>query len=374
MNEERCERVAVIMAGGAGERFWPLSRCTRPKQLLDLTDSGSCLLAEAVGRIAPLVAPERIFIVTGRHLQDAIRQASLGIASENVIAEPCKRNTAGCLVYAAAAILSRLPSDPSRISMGVVTADHQISPADRFQETVRVAFEAAEDEDALVTIGIRPTRAETGYGHIEIPAALPETQAEGAAHPVCEVLSFREKPDIDTARRFLATGRFLWNSGMFFWRLSTFLTEMQHAAPEFAGAARDIQAALRASDQEAADCVFAGLPDISIDYALMERARSVLVVPGTFAWDDIGAWDALDRTFPHDEHGNIAVGDPILVDSENCIVYNASGAAGTAVAVVGMADTVVVTTEDAVAVVAKDRAQDVKAAVTELRRRESSQL
>jgi len=367
-------RIAVIMAGGVGERFWPLSRRHRPKQLLNLTSPTSSLLAESVARITPLIPAENVFVVTGRHLQPVIREAEVGIPAENVVAEPCKRNTAGCLVYAAAVALARYPVDADRISMAVVTADHLIADRNKFLGTVSAALQAAESQDALVTIGIQPTRPETGYGYIEIPEQAQPAPGGSADFPVYPVRRFCEKPDASTARRFVETGRFLWNSGMFFWRISSFVAEFEQVNPEIAAAARGIRAALESGDQAGAERVFETLPDISIDYALMEQARRVLVAPGAFPWDDVGAWDALDRTFPRDARGNVAVGDPVLIDSRNCIVYNDPGAERTAVAVVGASDMVVVVTEDGVVVAPKARAQEVRAAVTQLRERGAAQL
>jgi len=367
-------RMAVIMAGGVGERFWPLSRRARPKQLLRLTSPTQSLLGEAVARLRPLISAEHIFILTGRHLVPAIRDAGLGIPAANVVGEPCKRNTAGCLVYAAATALAVSGRDAADLTMAVVTADHQIGEHDRFRTTLAAALDAAERDAALVTVGIRPGRPATGYGYIEMPAGAEPTPGSSAESPVYPVARFLEKPDPATAEQFMTDGRHLWNSGMFFWRVSSFIAELEHASPAHAAAVETVRRALAAGDQTSADRAFAALPDISIDYALMEHARRILVVPGVFPWEDLGAWDGLDRTFDHDANGNIAIGDPVLVDSRNCIVYNEPGAPRMAVGVVGLADLVVVTTADAVVVVPKHRAQDVRAVVAELQRRGASQV
>lgn len=383
-------RIAVIMAGGAGERFWPLSRQSRPKQLLNLDDPRRCLLQEAIARLAPLIPPERILVVTGRHLVAPIRAARVGVPDENVLAEPLKRNTAGCLAYAAAVAQARFGA-PARISMAVVTADHRIQRAGRFRAAVAAALNAAETQDALVTIGVRPDRPETGYGYIEVadPAAGKTARREQAPMPktampartpknpevqIFPVAQFCEKPDRITAEAFLRAGRFYWNSGMFFWKLDTFLSEMKAATPAIHAAIAAMARALAKGDVEAVEKTFAGLPDISIDYALMEKARRRLVTVSDFGWDDIGAWDALDRTLPHDAAGNVAVGDPILVDSTGCIVYNEAGAARMAVGVIGMKDVAVIVAGDAVLVVPKQRAQEVKEVVKALRARRAPQL
>ena len=367
-------RVVVIMAGGVGERFWPLSRRHHPKQLLNLTEAPESPLVEAIGRSRELVSAERIFVATVPHLQAVLQSADLGIPVENVIAEPAKRNTAGCLAYAAATLLARFGVPPEEIAMAVLTADHRIPDTEAFLEAVRSAWAAAESLDSLVTIGIRPSRPDPGFGYIEIAENAEPVAGLAGGQPVFPVVRFHEKPPAEEAARYLAEGRYFWNSGMFFWRVSTFLEEFEHSRPEFAAAVRDLARGLTAGDARAVETRFAALPDISIDYALMEGARSVLVVPGQFAWDDIGSWDALDRGFSPDRHGNVCVGDPVLVDVEDCIVYNAVGREAVEVAVVGLRDVVVVVTRDAVLVMDKQRAQDVKKVVAELRRRGSSCL
>lgn len=367
-------RVAVIMAGGSGERFWPLSRRLMPKQLLKLADPDRTLLQEAVDRIAPVIPLGRVFVATARHLQQAVRRAGLGIPDENVLAEPCKRNTAGCLAYAAGQLLHRFGGDGSGLVMATVTADHAIGDPDAFGATAEAAMAAAEAEDALVTIGIQPTRPETGYGYIEVPEGAAPAAGSAATRPVYPVAQFREKPDAATAQQFIESGRFFWNSGMFFWRMSTFLAELDRAAPAFSRTAREIADALTRDDAEAADRVFEALENVSIDYALMERSRNVLVARGDFPWDDVGAWSALDRSLPHDASGNVTAGEPVLIDTTGSIVYNAAGDDRMAVAVLGCRDVVVVACEDGVLVMPKDRAQDAKQVVAELRARGSDRL
>lgn len=365
--QNSCLQIAVIMAGGAGERFWPLSRRQRPKQLLHLGERDRSLLAATVARVAPEIPPERILVVTGRHLVRPIRDAGTGLPPENIIAEPCKRNTAGCLIYAAAVALARFHTQPESLVMSVLTADHQVGDGPGFLQTLRAAQAAAVREPALVTIGIRPERPETGYGYIEIPDGAAPRPGSDSDCPVFPVGRFREKPDLATAREFLAASRFLWNSGMFFWRVRTFLDELRQARPDMADSAARLVAAMAEGDRETAARCFEELPAISVDCALMEGARQVLVVPARFEWDDVGAWDALDRTYPHDGDGNVALGEPVLIDSSNCIVVNEPGAEAVAVAVVGASDLVVVVTEDGVLVVPKKRAQSVRAAVKALR-------
>ena len=368
------ERVIVIMAGGAGQRFWPLSREHHPKQLLRLADPERSLLEQAVDRAAALVARERIFVVTGRHLVDPIRQARTGLAPEHVIGEPCKRNTAGCLVYATADILAQLDQEPDTLTMGVLTADQRVQDIEVFLGTANAAFSAAEGNDALVTIGIQPSRPETGYGYIETDTLAGPIHGASLHYPVYPVLRFHEKPDAETAGRYVARDGFYWNSGMFFWRVSVFLDELGHTDPAHVRTLHAIHRALRRGDQRTADAEFATLPDRSIDYALLEGARRVLVTLGRFAWDDVGSWDALARSLPSDAHGNVSMGDPVIIDSRESIVINGPGAGRMAVAVLGVRDLVVVVSEDGVVVVPKDQAQRVREVVQELHRRGATQV
>ena len=369
----RPTRIGVIMAGGSGERFWPLSRFHHPKQLLALTGTGRSLLAESVQRLQPCIPRDRIFVATSRHLVEAIREAGV-VPPENVWAEPCKRNTAGCLIYAAAECLTRFPEAAEELAVAVVTADHWIGAPERFTTAVEKALAVAEAEPALATIGIAPTRPETGYGYVEIAADAKPLGTAAAEPPVFPVARFREKPDRNTAEAFIHSGRFFWNSGMFFWRVGTFLRELERARPEMARVARDLTAPLSTGDSETALRVFETLEDISIDYALMERARRVVMVRGDFPWDDVGSWDALERFLDQDEAGNSLVGDAVVLDSRNCIVYNQPGDPPTAVGVLGAQDLIVVATRDAVLVLPKDRSQEVRRIVAELRQRGAGQV
>ena len=287
-----------------------------------------------------------------------------------MIAEPCKRNTCGALAYAAAHLLAEHGGDGADLSMAITTADHLIGEEDRFREIVLAALDAAETQDALAVLGVVPTRPETGYGYIQIRG---DGAAADGAIPVYPVSAFHEKPNRERAQDFMASGRHFWNSGMFFWKVSTFLTELDEACPEFATATRAMAKAKQAGDEQAVRAVFEGLENISIDYALMERAKKVIMARADFPWDDVGAWPALERSLPRDDKGNVTVGDPVVEDSEGCIVYNEPGADTMAVGVVGAEDLCVVVTKDAVLVVPKDRAQDVRQIVRKLREKDRPQ-
>ncbi|MBI5092049.1 MAG: mannose-1-phosphate guanylyltransferase [Candidatus Hydrogenedentes bacterium] len=372
--EAVAQRVGVILAGGSGERFWPLSRRRLPKQLLRLTSPDQTMLGEAVARVAPLIPREHIYIVTGEHLVDPIRDAGVGIPDANILAEPAKRNTAGALSYAAAYLLSKYGGDGSALTMAVTTADHTIGDADRFCGTVEAALEAAEREGALATLGVVPTRPETGFGYIQISENAKPLASRREGYPVYPVKAFHEKPSQEVAEDFIATGHYFWNSGMFFWKISSFLAELERPRPDFTKAIHAMTEALRHNDSAKVREIFEGLEDISIDYALMEHARNVVVARADFPWDDVGAWNALDRAQAHDADGNVAIGQPIVVDSKDCIVYNDTGQENMAVCVVGCEELIVVATKDAVLVIPKDRAQDVRHAVQELKRRNAPQV
>jgi mannose-1-phosphate guanylyltransferase len=366
-------RVAVVMAGGSGERFWPLSRRSTPKQLLPLTESGQTLLQESVERIAGVIPPERVFIITSAQIRDAAA-AACSVPDENVLAEPCKRNTAGCLAFAASHIMARFNVPADQITMSVLTADHRIGDAAAFCDCVRAALETVESQPALGVIGIAPTRPETGYGYIELPGDAAPALISPKGVGVYPVLRFHEKPDAAKAAEFVASGRYLWNSGMFFWTLSTFLAELGHASPGHAAAVESMTAALHDHDTARVDAEFTALTNISIDYALMEKARNIVMARGDFEWEDIGSWEAVGRIFPRDEEGNVVSGDAVLVDTRDSIVFKTPGAADITVATLGLDNMVVVVVGDAVLVMPRDRAQDVRGIVEEIRRKGGERL
>jgi mannose-1-phosphate guanylyltransferase len=266
--------------------------------------------------------------------------------------------------------------------MAVLTTDHEIGAPDRFRATVDAALRFAAENDALVTIGVQPTRAETGYGYVEVEANDDPRSASGTSHerdasgasgavPVPRrVLRFREKPDPATAEQYLRSGRHYWNSGMFFWRVATFLQGLEHHMAPLHAATRRMIASLGPDSRAALREIFTPLADVSVDVGLMEHARNVWMIPAVFPWDDVGAWDALERSRPKDSSGNVVVGDPIFIDARDCIVFNDAGADHMAVAVVGVDNLIVATTPDGVLVCTKERAQDVRRVVAELRARQ----
>lgn len=343
------KRVAVVMAGGSGERFWPVSTKERPKQFLKLADPGKTLLAQSVERAAALSSPAQTYIATARHLAEMSGTACPQVPKPNILAEPAKRNTAGALVWVAANLIAQYPDNWAFLTVAVLTADQRIHTQTQFEETANRAMDAAESQGAIVTIGIRPDRPETGFGYIDCGEPVGE---------VFKVNKFTEKPDRATAEEFLSAGNFLWNSGMFFYTLPTFMSELERHQPDLAAGARKIAGELARGDGAAADATFEGLASISIDYALMEKSSKVLVAEATFEWDDLGAWDAIARTFPPDPQGNVAVGPSKVIESQDNVVYNESGRQ--VVNLLGVQGLAVVVTDGEILVMPTEKAQEVK--------------
>ncbi|HWA83672.1 MAG TPA: sugar phosphate nucleotidyltransferase [Fimbriimonadaceae bacterium] len=328
-------RVAVILAGGSGERFWPLSTPERPKQLLRLSDPERTLLEVARDRAAPIFGVEHLYVVTGSRIGPAIEHSGL-IPSGQVFIEPAAKNTLGALCWAVAQLRAR--GYPDETVMAVLTADHAIGDLDVFETTVRSAMELARETQGLVTIGIKPTRAETGYGYIH------RDEPVGAGF---RVRRFAEKPPAETARAYVESGESFWNSGMFFWTIGAFLSELRRHVPEASDVVEELAHRPGA---------FARLPSIAIDRALMEHSENVYVVPGTFSWDDVGSWDSLSRTHPADPRGNILLGESAEIDCSDCIVVSEEIPVG----VLGVRDLIIVGTPNGVLVCHKSEAQRVR--------------
>ncbi len=343
---------AVVMAGGSGTRFWPASRAHRPKQLLPLGGGERSLLAETVERIAPIVPIERTIVVTAAVLEDATRRELPALPAHNLLAEPAPRNTAPCIGWATRAVLAR---DPDAL-VAVLPSDQHVADRAGFEAAVRRALEVAQVRE-LATIGIRPTRPDTGFGYIETGHAIP-SGPDGTR----EVARFVEKPDLARAKEYLASGRFLWNSGMFFFRASAMDAAIRAHLPELA---KGLDGML---DAAAVRAVFPTLPSISIDYGVVERVGAapgkVGVVPGDFGWSDVGSWESAWELAPKDRDGNALAEGTIAVDARNNLVRATSGKV---VAVVGVDDLVVVETDDAILVMPRTRAQDVRAVVEALK-------
>ena len=350
---ERARVWAVIMAGGAGTRFWPASRQRRPKQLLPLGGGDEPLLAATVRRLAPLVTEERVVVVTGEHLADATARAVPGVPRAQILCEPAPRNTAPCIAWASATI-ARL--DPDAVVM-VLPSDHFITDEPAFRAVLERAVASAE-RGRVTTIGIVPTRAETGYGYIELGDALDDAPGARA------VARFVEKPDRARAEQFLAGKKHLWNAGMFFFRAREMKDLVARHLPDLAAGIATIDAS--PADVDVLRAVFPKLPSISIDHGVMEKASGLAVVPGEFGWNDVGSWQSAWELAEHDASGNAVSPGSLAIDAKNNLVRSL-GAQKKVIALVGVEDLVVVDTDDAILVLPRERAQDVRLVVEALK-------
>jgi mannose-1-phosphate guanylyltransferase len=353
---------AVIPAGGAGTRLWPLSRATRPKFLLPLTGDRS-LLQQTVDRLRPLAPPARTVVVCGPAHAPAIVRQLPEVPEGNLLVEPSPKGSAPAIGLAAALIARQ---DPDAV-MGSFAADHDIADPAAFAAAVRTAITAAET-GCLCTIGLTPTRPETGYGYIERGDEV-VVDGDGVAY---RARRFVEKPDLARATEYVASGRFVWNASMFIWRVGMLLDELARQLPELhAGLMRicDVWETPR-RDRVVAE-VWAGLEEATIDHGIMERAERVAVVPAEMGWSDVGDWNGLGELIDRDDVGNSVRGDLVQIESTGCVVWSETNRL---VALIGLEDTVVVDTPDALLVIDRGRAQDVKRIVDELKKRKRAEV
>jgi len=346
-------RFAVIMAGGKGERFWPLSTATRPKQVLSLV-GGRPMLAQAVDRLKGFIPPERILIITSAALVDVSREAVPELPAANVIGEPCGRDTAAACALGAAVVKSRCAEG----TFCILTADHVIKRIDRFLQILDHGFAIAERGESLVTIGIKPVFPSTGFGYI----ACGETLSEGDVR-VFRARRFVEKPDSRTAESYLAAGTYLWNSGMFIWRAEALLDALKRYEMPVYEMATAMQSVVdTAAFESTLATLYNQLGRISIDYAVMEKASNIVTVAGDFEWYDVGSWPALEDHFAKDADGNVIIGEGAVLDSDGNVVVSPNRLT----ALIGVHDLVVVHAEKATLICPKSRAQDVKQLVQQL--------
>lgn len=344
---------ATIMAGGTGQRFWPLSRREKPKQFLPLVGDRS-MLQLTVERLAGLVPIDKVMVVTGEAYLDVVRAQLPLVPPENVLVEPCGRDTAAAIGLAALHVQKR----DSNGVMIVAPADHFISDKEKFQAVLRTGIEMAAGGERLVTIGITPTRPDTGYGYIlKGPRPAPDS-------PFYQVERFTEKPAADLAREFLASGRYLWNSGMFIWRSELILRLIGRYLPELAAGLSQIAAVLDNGPEYGAKVagVYPRLPRVSIDYGIMEKADNVFVLPGDFGWDDVGSWPSLERCRETEADGNVIEARGVFLETTGSIIR----VPGRLVATLGITDLVVVDDGECLLVCTKERAADLKLVVAAL--------
>jgi Mannose-1-phosphate guanylyltransferase len=342
---------AVIMAGGKGERFWPESRKSKPKQFLNLIGNESMIQA-TVRRINKLIPYDNIYIVTNEMYKNLVKKQLPMLSDENIIIEPLAKNTAACIGLACA-FISKKDSDASIV---VLPSDHLIKNETGFLNIVDIGFEKARTGNNLVTLGIKPNYPETGYGYIK--------HEEVDKDLTCKVECFVEKPNMEKAIEYIKSGNYLWNSGMFIWTVETIMDSFKQYMPDLYWSIEKIKGSIGTNKQ---DLVikeeFMKLESISIDYGVMERADNIYVIPCDFGWDDVGSWTSLERLNPQDELGNVVKGKIISIDTRDCIVKGDKKL----IATIGIEDLIVVDTEDAILICKKDRAQDIKQLINEIK-------
>jgi mannose-1-phosphate guanylyltransferase len=339
---------AVIMAGGRGTRFWPASRENKPKQLLNIYGDRTMIRA-TVERILPEIPFERIMVVTAASHAEEIRKQLPELSPEKIVVEPVGRNTAACTALAAYKLIK---TDPAAV-MAMLPADHLIRKKAEFLQALKAAYEAASVEECLVTFGIVPARPETGYGYIKVGPPALRVHSATAFH----VDRFVEKPDFETACKYLASGDYLWNSGMFIWQAKAILREFETHLASLNSTLANILPALNTDDEPAAiAAAYNCIESISIDNGILEKAKNVLTIPIDVDWDDVGSWASLGNVWDQDEFGNVTKGPVAILDGRGCIVSSPDKVA----TMIGVEDMIVVDTPDALLVCRKDRAQDVK--------------
>lgn len=347
------KKTALIMAGGRGERFWPKSRKRMPKQFLSLTDDGKTMIQHTVERILPIVDLEDVYIVTNRDYLPLVQEQLPNLPQANILCEPVGRNTAPCIGLGAMHI-SRKYDDAVML---VLPSDHLIKYNTIFLNTLNDAAEIAEQGENLVTLGITPDYPETGYGYIKFNPD--ETLGRAFA-----VDRFVEKPDLETAKTYLATEQYLWNSGMFIWKVSTILKNLEQYLPEtYAGLLKIKNAIGTEEERSVLEREFEAFRSESIDYGIMEKAQHIYTLAGSFGWDDVGSWLAVERIRQSNEFGNVITGNAITVDTKNTIIQGDKKL----IATVGIENLIVVDTEDALLICEKDSAGNIKKVLENLK-------
>ena len=334
----------VIMAGGGGTRFWPLSRKKTPKQLLNLSGR-EIMVNEAADRLATLSGYENLFIVTNSSQAEKMASITCGrVLKNHILSEPSARNTAACIGYAAFEILKKYGDGV----MIITPSDAYIRDEAAFSKTLEKAVSAAQETDGLITVGITPTFPATGYGYIKYG------EGAGDAKPVEK---FVEKPPKERAEQYLKEGNFVWNSGMFVWKASTILERFKKLLPDIYADLEKIACSFGTPEEpKVLSEIYPKIRSVSVDYGILEKSDDIFVVFGEFGWNDVGSWDVLGALHPADGDGNVKVGNVFSAESKNCVLYSG----GRLVAVLGVDNLIVVETPDAVLVCPKDRAQDVK--------------
>lgn len=347
----------VIMAGGKGERFWPVSRQSTPKQLITLLQERS-LLQQAVDRVLPLVPASQIFVITNRAQKEAVLAQLPNLSVENIIAEPCGRDTCAAVTLGGALVASR---DPQAV-MAILPADHLIPDAEKFRKILSDGLGLASTHNSVITIGIKPTEPATGYGYIHAGEHLDCSMPFGTAFSVAE--RFVEKPNLETAKTYIADGHYLWNAGMFIWRCDTLAKALELHQPEMFKAFSGWKRAAEESPEkltEVLESEYPSIKKISVDFALMERVKNIIVADGLFDWDDLGAWPALMRHLSPDSNGNCSNSTFIEVDSSDNLIFDARKKSSKVLTtLLGVRNSVIVFTDDVTMIANKSETQRIK--------------
>ena len=346
----------VVMAGGIGSRFWPFSRTNYPKQFHDVLGTGRSMLQVTVERFAGLCPPENVFVVTNRDYTALVHEHLPHLPVDQILGEPIGRNTAPCIAYASYRIAQRDP----QATIIVTPADHAVLNEDEFRRAMAVAVAAARDHNVLVTLGIHPSRPDTGYGYIQY--------LDGYDMPDCQlhkVKTFTEKPDLELAKKFVDSGDFLWNSGLFVWRVDIILHAFRQYLGDIAEVFEEGAAALGTPREEAfISEAYSRCPNISIDYGVMEKADNVYVLPADFGWSDVGTWNSLHRIGHQDENGNMVSGDVMLYDTTGCVIKTPSERL---VVVQGLEDYIVAEYDNVLLICKRSEEQRVKEFVADVK-------
>lgn len=353
------ELYAVIMAGGVGSRFWPRSKKKKPKQLIRIIGENT-LIQDTVNRLEGIVKKENIIIITNRLQKSRVREQLYNIPEENIIDEPFGKNTAPCIGLATAHLRKR---NKDAVAI-VLPADHVIHNVKEFHKTILRAAEFAKNSKRLVTIGIRPSYPETGYGYIQLDDVEQENN-------IYKVLNFAEKPNIATARRFLEDGGFFWNSGIFVWTLDAIMDELNEYLPEHYSGICEIEKSIGTENYETTlTNIYGQLKSISIDYGILEHSKNVFVTKGEFDWSDLGSWEAVYDITPKDEDGNVKIGDVYTENTFGSYIFSPQKFT----AVIGAEHLLVINTKDSLLICHRNNAQDVKHVVDYLRMNKRSDL
>jgi mannose-1-phosphate guanylyltransferase len=346
----------AIMAGGIGSRFWPMSRTRYPKQFLDILGMGRTLIQQSYDRYSKVVPPANVYVVTSHEYVDFVRAQLPELPASNILAEPSRKNTAACIAYIAFHLQAK---DPDAVMIAAPT-DHLVTETEQFIQTASKALDFVESVNSLVTIGIKPTHPNTGYGYIQ-------HEMMQAAPDVFKVKTFTEKPSEEIAKAFIASGDFLWNAGIFTWKISTVLTAFEsHLSEVYEVFAAEKEHFNTATEREAIERIYPQCTNVSVDFGVMEKASNVFVIPASFGWSDLGTWNSAWDNMEKDYFGNAVVGKNVMVvDANNCMVHAPDKKL---VLLQGLRDYIIVDTEDALLICKKDKEQQIKEYVAEVKR------